>query len=111
MTTTTFDFELAIASYPQLNGQSSDELLRSEYPQLAFFFDEVAGLREEIEGHDKDYRDIEDELSSKVQSAQDAMLTCVEQLRAVRAVRSSAGVRAQLQNVIEILTQEIKLND
>ena len=101
MTTTAFDFELAIASYPQHNGQSSDELLRAEYPQLASFFDEVAGLRAEIEGHDKDYRDM----------AQDAMLTCVDQLRDIRAVRSSAGVRAQLQNVIEILTQEIKLND
>ena len=111
MTTTAFDFALAIASYPQHNGQSSDELLRAEYPQLASFFDEVAGLRAEVEGQDKDYRDMEDELSTKVESAQDAMLACVDQLRDIRAVRSSAGVRAQLQNVIEILTQEIKLND
>jgi hypothetical protein len=47
-----FDTELAIAAMPQNNGQHPEELLRDRYPELAFFFDEVAGLRELNEGHD-----------------------------------------------------------
>jgi hypothetical protein len=52
-----FDTELAIAAMPQANGQHPEELLRDKYPELAFLFDAMAGLRDLVEGHD-------DELSS-----------------------------------------------
>mgnify|MGYP003653667398 CR=1 FL=1 len=48
-----FDTELAIAAMPQANGQHPEELLRDRYPELAFLFDEVAGLRELIADHDE----------------------------------------------------------
>ena len=48
-----FDTELAIAAMPQANGQHPEELLRGRYPELAFLFDEVAGLRELIADHDE----------------------------------------------------------
>jgi hypothetical protein len=47
-----FDTELAIAAMPQNNGQHPEELLRGRYPELAFLLDEMAGLRELIEGHE-----------------------------------------------------------
>jgi hypothetical protein len=55
-----FDIKLAIAAMPQHNGSLAEDQLRSRYPELAFLFDEVADLREMVEGHDDELKSAEE---------------------------------------------------
>ena len=55
-----FDIKLAIAAMPQHNGSPTEDQLRSKYPELAFLFDEVANLRELVDGHDDELKSAQD---------------------------------------------------
>ena len=99
-----FDFLLSIAAMPQSNGQASDELLREAYPELDFFFDEVADLRDVIDISDAEAEELERDLKLDVQRCLMVMEMCVNLIRASKITPLTKTLLATL--IKEIASHE-----
>ena len=98
--TTPFNFLLAIVSMPQSNGPASEDMLRESYPELDFFFDEVADLRDTLDVADEAAEEMETEKNLELQRCLMAMEHCVILIR-------NSKFSPLTKNILDILTKEI----
>lgn len=105
------DFILAIAKYPQHNGPTPEDLLREQYPQLSFFFDEVAGLREELDALNTEGDAAVHEAEVDLEGAVDVMAVCRDLIDTIRRMDAAGDVEDLLADVSNKLDIEVHLHD
>jgi hypothetical protein len=98
--TTPFNFLLSIVSMPQSNGPASEDMLREAYPELDFFFDEVADLRDTLDVADEAAEEMGTEKDLELQRCLMAMEHCAILIR-------NSTITPLTKNILDILTKEL----